>query len=208
MPVDLDRESGEPLYRQVAAHLRARITAENLTRLPSLLTIGQEYDVSRPTAEAAVKMLADDGLVEVINGKGTFVRRQPELRQRAPPPPALARHLLDASGCVLSHPEPAGRIPVASRPMYGEDEAEQPRIHLRNSERRYVQVADDLEARIRAGEFPYDAAMPRREDLAHEYGVGEMTIRRAMRELAGRGLVRALPSVGTIVIWTGHEQGT
>lgn len=78
MPVDLDRESSEPLYRQVAAHLRTRIAAERLTRLPSLLTICQEYDVSRPTAEAAVKMLADEGLVEVVNGKGTYVRRQPE----------------------------------------------------------------------------------------------------------------------------------
>lgn len=78
MPVDLDRESGEPLYRQVAAHLRARIAAERLTRLPSLLTICQEYEVSRPTAEAAVKLLADEGLVEVINGKGTFVRQRPE----------------------------------------------------------------------------------------------------------------------------------
>lgn len=75
MPVDLDRESGEPLYRQVAERLRTRIAAETLTRLPSLLTICQEYGVSRPTAEAAVKVLADAGEVEVVNGKGTFVRR-------------------------------------------------------------------------------------------------------------------------------------
>lgn len=89
--------------------------------------------------------------------------------------------------------------------MEDDDEA---RIPLRNSEFRYVQVADDLERRIRAGEFPYDARLPRREDLADEYGVGVMTVRRALRELAERGVVRPLPAVGTVVIWTGTESDT
>jgi GntR family transcriptional regulator len=88
------------------------------------------------------------------------------------------------------------------------EEENEPRLHLSNSEYRYVQVAADLEARIRAGEWPYDATLPRRDDLAAEYGVGVMTVRRALRELAERGLVRPLPSVGTVVIWAGHEQGT
>ena len=89
-----------------------------------------------------------------------------------------------------------------------EDDEEPRRIPLRNSEFRYLQVADDLEKRIRDGEFPHDARLPRREDLAVEYGVGEMTVRHALRVLAGRGLVRPMPSVGTVVIWTGHNAGT
>jgi len=84
-----------------------------------------------------------------------------------------------------------------------DDEVPQ-RIPLRNSEFRYVQVADDLEARIRAGEFPYDSRLPARDVLAVEYHVGEMTVRRALRELAARGLVRPMPSVGTVVIWPVH----
>jgi GntR family transcriptional regulator len=79
--------------------------------------------------------------------------------------------------------EPAGRIP------------------LRRGEWRYVQVADDLERRITGGEFPFDSALPRRGDLAADYGVGEMTVRRALRELAERDMVRPMPSVGTVVIW-------
>jgi DNA-binding GntR family transcriptional regulator len=71
--VPVDHDSPIPLYRQVAAELRRRIAEEKLTRLPSLLSIGQEYDVSRPTAEAAVKMLIDAGEVYVVPGKGTFV---------------------------------------------------------------------------------------------------------------------------------------
>lgn len=44
--------SPEPLYRQVAALLRGRITSGEFTgRLPSLKAIAQEYGVSHITAE-------------------------------------------------------------------------------------------------------------------------------------------------------------
>lgn len=67
-----------PLYRQVAQLLRDRIAAEDLTRLPSLLTICQEYGVSRPTAESAVALLTEEGIVQVSPGRGTFVIKRPE----------------------------------------------------------------------------------------------------------------------------------
>jgi GntR family transcriptional regulator len=69
----VDHDSPVPLYRQVADELRHRIQAEGLKRLPSLVTIQQQYEVSRPTAESAVKILIDEGLVYVSPGKGTFV---------------------------------------------------------------------------------------------------------------------------------------
>lgn len=72
-----DRDSPVPLYQQVAALLRERIARDRLTRLPSLMSICQEYEVSRPTAEAAVKILVDAGEAYVVNGKGTFVLRAP-----------------------------------------------------------------------------------------------------------------------------------
>ena len=89
-----------------------------------------------------------------------------------------------------------------------EDDDEPRRIPLRNSEFRYLQVAADLEKRIREGEFPEESTLPRRDDLAAEYGVGVMTVRHALGVLAERGLVRPLPSVGTVVIWAGHNEGT
>jgi GntR family transcriptional regulator len=73
MPVD--HESPVPLYRQVAEELRRRIADEGLTRLPSLVTIQQEYEVSRPTAEAAVRLLVEAGEAVVVSGKGTYVRK-------------------------------------------------------------------------------------------------------------------------------------
>jgi DNA-binding GntR family transcriptional regulator len=66
-----------PLYRQVAAFLRERIERDGLTRVPSYTTICQEYGVSRPTAESAVKLLVDAGEAEIVPGRGTFVKRKP-----------------------------------------------------------------------------------------------------------------------------------
>lgn len=79
--VPVDHDSPVPLYRQVADHLRERIDAEGLKRLPSLVTIQQEYEVSRPTAESAVKILIDEGRAYVSPGKGTFVRRKADGQQ-------------------------------------------------------------------------------------------------------------------------------
>lgn len=77
-PVPVDHDSSTPLYAQVAAELRARIAREQLTRLPSLLSICQEYDVSRPTAERAVGILIDAGEAHVVPGKGTFTGPGPQ----------------------------------------------------------------------------------------------------------------------------------
>lgn len=73
--VPVDHDSPVPLYQQVAAFLRERIEREGLTRLPSLTQIQQEYEVSRPTGESAVKVLVEAGEVTVVPGRGTFVTR-------------------------------------------------------------------------------------------------------------------------------------
>jgi len=74
--VGVDPESPEPLYRQVAAILRAKISSGEYTgRLPSLKTIAEEYGVSHITAEKAMDLLKDEGLVVVVVGRGAFVKR-------------------------------------------------------------------------------------------------------------------------------------
>jgi GntR family transcriptional regulator len=74
--VTVDSDSATPLYVQVATLLRARIkSGELVSRLPSLRTITQEYGVSHITAEKAVQLLREDGLVVTVIGRGTFVAR-------------------------------------------------------------------------------------------------------------------------------------
>lgn len=71
----------------------------------------------------------------------------------------------------------------------------------------YERVADEIEARIRRGDWRYGSRLPGRERLAGRLGESEMTVRRALRELEGRGMVRVLPSSGAWVTWPGHTEG-
>ena len=74
MPDDLDDDSPVPLYEQLAALLRAGIESGAIgPRLPSEITLTQQYGVSRGTAHRAVMILVDTGYVRISRGKGTFV---------------------------------------------------------------------------------------------------------------------------------------
>lgn len=71
----LDFEGVEPLYRQLARILREQITSGQIPpgrRLPSKLSIRQEYGVSQNTTERALKLLRDEGLIETSMGRGLF----------------------------------------------------------------------------------------------------------------------------------------
>lgn len=69
----------------------------------------------------------------------------------------------------------------------------------------WQRMANEIERRIKAGEYAYGDRLPAREDLAAEYGIGERTVRRALQELEKVGLVEVLPSKGAYVSWTGHK---
>ena len=73
---------------------------------------------------------------------------------------------------------------------------------------RYVEIADDIQARIHRGELPLGARLPGEQDLADEYSVATHTARRAVRLLRERGLVATLPSKGTYVVARPPEQGS
>lgn len=62
---------------------------------------------------------------------------------------------------------------------------------------KYRELADLLERRIEAGEFPAGAALPGEKRLARELAANHLTVRRALRLLAVRGVVHTVPSRGT-----------
>lgn len=64
----------------------------------------------------------------------------------------------------------------------------------------YEQVADHLEARIRAGEIPLGAKLPGEQALRQEYGVALSTVRKAMEMLRNRGFVVTRASKGSFVV--------
>lgn len=73
--VTLNRFSDRPLYRQLADHLVARLGTDYPwgERLPSEAELATEFDVNRLTVRQALADLARQGLVDPIQGKGTFV---------------------------------------------------------------------------------------------------------------------------------------
>ena len=64
----------------------------------------------------------------------------------------------------------------------------------------YEQVADHIEARIRAGEIPLGSRLPGEQELRREYGIALSTVRKAMGLLRDRGLVVTRPSKGSFVV--------
>jgi GntR family transcriptional regulator len=84
--VRVDHESPEPVYRQIADIIRGRIEEGQETgratetsyppgtAVPSIERIRQETGCAVLTIRKAIKLLADEGLVTIVPGKGTFVR--------------------------------------------------------------------------------------------------------------------------------------
>jgi DNA-binding GntR family transcriptional regulator len=54
------------------------------------------------------------------------------------------------------------------------------------------QLADDLSARIADGTYPLGSPLPAEDELANEYAVARMTVRRALAELRKRKLIKNL----------------
>lgn len=72
----IDRDSGTPLYVQLAAILRARITSGEYAPgklLPSEPRLQQEYGLARDTVRAALDILREEGLVVTYPGRGSAV---------------------------------------------------------------------------------------------------------------------------------------
>jgi GntR family transcriptional regulator len=71
-------DPGSPVYpyQQLAAHLRDRIAAGEITGvLPSYTALCAETGLSLGTVQRAVQVLADEGLVFSVRGRGVFVRK-------------------------------------------------------------------------------------------------------------------------------------
>jgi len=76
----ISRDRPVPPYLQLAAIIRGRVERGELapgTRLPSILAMAAEYDVSVPTVRKALTLLKGEGLVVGVAGYGTFISEDP-----------------------------------------------------------------------------------------------------------------------------------
>ncbi len=74
---EINRRGAVPPHRQIAAWLRARIEAGEFRPggdpLPSEKDLVDLFGVARDTARRAVQVLRDEGLVETVAHRGTYV---------------------------------------------------------------------------------------------------------------------------------------
>ncbi len=72
----IDHEGDVPVYLQLAAILRSQIERGAIPPrrpLPSINRLAQEYGIARGSAEKAVQVLRDEGLVRTVIGRGVYV---------------------------------------------------------------------------------------------------------------------------------------
>ena len=82
--IQLDKTSAVPLYEQLRKALLEAITSGKLsagTKLPTEEELCAQFGISRPVARQAYNMLIEEGFVERMQGRGTFVR-SPDTRGR------------------------------------------------------------------------------------------------------------------------------
>ena len=71
----INRDSPVSIPHQVAADMRGLITDGDLRgRMPSEQELAAQYGVSRVTIRSGIAQLAEDDLVRVVHGRGSFAR--------------------------------------------------------------------------------------------------------------------------------------
>ena len=73
----IDPTGPVPPYRQIAAIIRSRIESGEYpkgSRIPTESEMVETWEVARTTARRAIALLRDQGLVETVPQRGTYVR--------------------------------------------------------------------------------------------------------------------------------------
>jgi GntR family transcriptional regulator len=63
----------------------------------------------------------------------------------------------------------------------------------------WVQVRDELKARIASGRYRAGQVLPSETTLVEEFGVARNTIRKAVKALRDEGLITTVPHLGSFV---------
>ncbi|PSK98181.1 GntR family transcriptional regulator [Murinocardiopsis flavida] len=101
MPTSEDGQGSTPVYRTIAAALRAAIASGDLAdgdRIPGENALMKRYGVARATARQALSMLINEGIVTAVRGSGVYVRSFKPLRRHGPN--RLSRELWGAGRAI------------------------------------------------------------------------------------------------------------
>jgi GntR family transcriptional regulator len=88
------------------------------------------------------------------------------------------------------------------------DRPEVPEFDPQGPQLVYMAFADHIAARIAVGDLASGSRLPPERDLAAEYGIAYMTVRRGMQELRERGLITTVHGKGTFVAQPSQDDDT
>ena len=110
----LRRGGGVAVWQQIVTLLRAEIAGGGHppgTQLPTEAALARRYGVNRHTVRRAIAVLAEDGLLRVEQGRGTFVQPQfldYEIGRRTRFSEIIARHRKEPSGRLIASAASSG----------------------------------------------------------------------------------------------------
>jgi len=84
LPIMISAESREPIYYQIEVQIKALIIGKHLKpgdALPSIRSLAKDLKCSVITTRRAYQNLENQGYIQTIQGKGTFVRDLEEHQQ-------------------------------------------------------------------------------------------------------------------------------
>lgn len=125
MTTGVDPLSDRAVYRQIADHLRARITSGELgegEQLPSESALIEQYGAARGTIRQSIAQLRAEGLIQVEHGRGAYVRRRPPVR-RLSCDRFARRHREAGKAAYLAEMEAEGRRPQVEMIRIGREPA-------------------------------------------------------------------------------------
>ncbi|MFF5018983.1 winged helix-turn-helix domain-containing protein [Streptomyces sp. NPDC001165] len=104
-----------PPYQRTAADLRRQILSGRLRpgeRLPPVRSLQEQYAIAGATAQAALRVLRAEGLVDIVHGRGSFVAdplpQEAKAMSGGTADARRAEALEDTLRDVLSHIRPQG----------------------------------------------------------------------------------------------------
>lgn len=105
------KKTGRPGYLQIADDLREQIRRGSLapgSPLPSTVRLAEQYDASLSVVKMAVGILRNEGLLIGQQGKGVFVRENPDTE--ADPEPDVRGELAELRSAVHELAERLARV--------------------------------------------------------------------------------------------------
>ena len=212
-------------YRDVAERLRGAIESGTYRRgdlIPSETALCAEFRVSRTTVRRALGVLEGDKLLTVIPGRGRVVRSSAEpTAQEGESRANFVARLLREQHQRGEHSDEAVKTAKRVAEQFGVAEATAREALKTLADEDLVtpvpghgwrwksgrgalskteEVAAKLRHAVESGEFTEGSQLPGELTLAERYGVGRVTVRRAIDLLAAEGTLATKAGIGTLVL--------